>query len=114
METDLPLACVLPERALAVRRQQVIGPLFGGVQQIHELADGYSLIFPGHAEWLARLAEFVAFERQCCPFLTFELICAPAHGPIRLNIRGPEGAKAILQSELEILGAALSSEVSRI
>jgi hypothetical protein len=99
---DLPIACSLSGPALAARRQDVIEPLFRGVQQVRDLPDGYGLAFPGEAEWLARLSAFVAFERECCPFFTFELVCEPNHGPIWLNLRGSEGVKALVAAELPL------------
>lgn len=97
----LPIACLLPGPEQAARREQVVKALFAAVRQVRELPDGYGLEFPGEAEWMLRLAEFVAFERACCPFFTFELMCEPEQGPIWLNWRGPEGAKEMLRTELE-------------
>ena len=103
-------ACALPSAELAARRQHIIGPLIHAAEQTLELPDGYRLVFPGQPEWLARLAELIAFERACCPFLTFELVCEPEQGPITLNIRGPEGAKAMLGSELSNYGFAIETQ----
>jgi len=40
-------------------------------------------------------------ERDCCPFFTFELAFAPDHGPVWLRLRGPEGAKAVVEAMLQ-------------
>ncbi len=109
MPDNIPLVCSLPGPGLAARRQEVIEPLFHAVQKIEELPDGYGLTFPSAPDGLSKLAEFITFERACCPFFIFELICEPEQGPIRLNIRGPEGAKAFLQAELPGLGENHSS-----
>ena len=61
-----------------------------------ELEDGYEFRFPGSEEWATRLTEFIVFERECCPFLAFELVFEPEGGPIRLRVRGPEGVKEIV------------------
>ena len=57
-----------------------------------EIEDGHEFVFPGDAGWAIRLAEFVVFERECCRFLNFEIFFEPEGGPIRLRVRGPEGA----------------------
>ena len=66
--------------------------VFGGLLAVDELADGYALHFPGDAAWLATLAEFIRFE----------LHCAPEDGSLRLSVRGPDGAKALVAA---LLGA---------
>jgi hypothetical protein len=92
---DLLVACTLSGPEQADRRGEVEG-IFGGCLRTGELEDGHEFVFPGDAEWVVRLAEFVAFERGCCPFLTFELVFEPEGGTIRLRVRGPEGAKSLV------------------
>ena len=72
-----------------------------GVQTIEELADGYAFSFPGENEWISRLAEFVAFERKCCPFLSFELLFEDNKGPLRLRVRGGDAAKQFVEQFLQ-------------
>ncbi len=75
----------------------------GGVLKVDELEDGYAFVFPGSAEWAARLVELVNAERTCCPFSAFELVFQPDLGPVLLKIRGPEGAKEFIETELAAL-----------
>jgi hypothetical protein len=91
----LPLACNLsgPEQA---GRGEELEEIFEGCLRTEELDDGYEFLFPGSEEWAARLTELIVFERGCCPFLVFELAFQPDGGPIRLRVRGPEGAKGIV------------------
>lgn len=91
----LQLACNLSGPERAIRRGEV-KKIFEGRLQADELEDGYEFRFPGNGEWAARLTEFVVFERGCCQFFAFELIFEPGEGPIRLRVRGPEGAKEIV------------------
>jgi hypothetical protein len=37
-------------------------------------------------------------ERECCPFLTFELVAHPNLGPVNLRVTGPPGAKDFLKT----------------
>jgi hypothetical protein len=92
---DLPVACTLSGPEPADRRREV-EEIFGASLRSGEIEDGREFVFPGTAEWVVRLAEFVAFERECCPFLAFELVFEPAGGPILLKVRGPEGAEDIV------------------
>jgi hypothetical protein len=90
-----PLACNLsgPE---ATRRRGEAEKIFGDRLQADELEDGYEFYFQGSGRLAARLTEFIVFERGCCPFFAFELIFEPGEGPIRLRVRGPEGAKEMI------------------
>jgi hypothetical protein len=92
---DLPVACTLSGPELGVRREE-LGEIFDGRLKAEELDDGYEFLFPGDGDWAARLAEFVVSERACCPFFAFDLGFEPGDGPIRLRIRGPEGARSIV------------------
>jgi len=60
-----------------------------------ELKDGVSL--GGSAIPLPLLAEWIARERRCCPFLRFSLKLAPEQGPAMLTIRGPKGTRELLR-----------------
>jgi hypothetical protein len=98
---DLPVACTLSGPELGVRREE-LGEILAGRLKAEELEDGYEFLFPGDGGWAARLAEFVLFERACCPFFAFELGFEPGGGPIRLRVRGPEGAKSIVAEMVAI------------
>lgn len=92
-----PVACSLTDAELAQRRETIGRSVMSGKLSTRELARGYAFEFPPDAEWVTTLAQFIAFERDCCPFLTFELICEPDGGPVWLQATGPEGAKDFLQ-----------------
>ncbi len=94
--SDLPIACSLSEHE-RVERGGEVSDLFNGVQQVHELADGYAYYFPGTEEWATRLLQFIMGERNCCLFFTFELAFEPNQGPIWLHVRGPEGVKEFMK-----------------
>ena len=69
-----------------------------------ELENGDELAVPGTDKWLAAVTEFIALERECCPFLTFELVLAPQRGPLTLRIQGPSGVKEFLRGESAAFG----------
>lgn len=67
------------------------------------LPNGYAIRFEPDA--LESVARFVANERKCCPFLTFELTVDASTGPLWLHMTGPEGARAVLDAELNLTGS---------
>lgn len=97
---DVPIACSLTEPERQAREQVLQREVFSGIQEVRELPDGYALRYPGDAAWLDTLAGFIRFERECCPFFTFELRCEPEQGPLWLHLRGPEGVKGFVAGML--------------
>lgn len=98
----LPIACKLTKEDQQKRREELSREqrVLGGYESVGELEDGYELVFPGEAEWAEELVRFVVFERECCPFFTFEVIFEQEGGPISLRMRGPEGTKDFIGVEL--------------
>jgi len=46
------------------------------------------------------VADLIIAERECCPFLTFELTAEPKMGALTIRITGPESTKQFLRSIL--------------
>jgi hypothetical protein len=69
------------------------------IQEMHDLPDGYALRFPPETALLLALAEFVALERLCCPFLRFEIVLEAEGAALWLRLGGREGVKAFLAAE---------------
>jgi hypothetical protein len=65
-----------------------------------ELADGWALRLPNDDETTLSLARWSIDERRCCPFFTFVIEREPAPGGLWIRIRGPEGAKAVIEGAL--------------
>ncbi len=96
-----PVACSLSAPEWRARQAALQATVFGEARQARELADGYALQFAGDAAQTARLLDFITFERECCPFFTFELLFEPDRGPVWLRLRGPEGTKAFVGELLD-------------
>jgi hypothetical protein len=94
---SIPVACKLDLETMAERRQEVQERLFAHQLSREELPEGYAFRFPGDPEIMRHLAEFVLYERQCCPFFTFEVIFEADQGPATLRLLGPEGTKEFLE-----------------
>ena len=96
--TELPIACNLTDPEFQQRRADLLKTFQVALLETKELADGYAYRFPSGANWIAQLAQLITFERECCPFLRFNLRLEPANGPLWLELTGPEGTKSFLQS----------------
>ena len=94
---DLPIVCTL-QGSDRERRGDEVSELFQEAIQVDELSDGLALSFRGSDVTARRLLDFVLTERQCCAFFTFDLTFTPNQGPIRLQLRGPDGAKDVLKA----------------
>jgi hypothetical protein len=64
------------------------------------LTDGYAITC--RADALISIAQFVANERLCCPFLRFVLELEPAADTLLLRMTGPTGTRDVLDAELQI------------
>jgi hypothetical protein len=98
MPGEIPIACLLPDATKQAREEEIAAKIFSSVQERRELPDGYAYRFDPDEDIAATLLEFIMFERQCCPFFTFDLRFEPDRGPIWLTLRGPEGTKEFLAS----------------
>lgn len=76
--------------------------LLGAITQIEALPNGYAFPLPEQPEILSLAAEFIKYERLCCPFLSFALEVEPQEEPFRLKLTGPEGVKQFLLFELNL------------
>ncbi len=80
------------------RYQILTKQLFSAKREARELPDGYSIGFPANSQNINDAAEFIAYERLCCPFLNFEL--AVEGDDLTLRLKGAEGVKDFLKAEL--------------
>jgi len=74
--------------------------LFGTIQEVNELANGYAFRLPEAVDTLVETANFITYERLCCPFLGFTLVVEPHETGVWLQLTGAEGMKPFLQAEL--------------
>lgn len=102
--TDIPLACGLTGPEKTDRLRELARMLSQRIGDARELENGDELAVPGTEKWLAAVTEFIATERECCPFLTFELVLEPRRGPLTLRIQGPSGVKEFLRGESAAFG----------
>jgi hypothetical protein len=65
-----------------------------------ELNNGYAFRIPSDKKWLAVVMELMLAERECCPFLRFELTAESNMGTLMLRMTGSAGTKDFLKSIL--------------
>jgi len=51
----------------------------------------------GDIKSIALVTELIMAERECCPFLKFELSLEPGMGPVSVRMTGPAGTKEFLK-----------------
>ena len=104
--TETAIAChmdaIAPDQRK--RHETIALAIFGSVQEVRELADGYALRLPTESATLLKVAEYISNERLCCAFVRFTLVIEPDGGPFWLHLTGGEGAK-------EFWGKALATLV---
>lgn len=101
---ESPFACNMLALDVEGRRRHkvVIEQMRAAVKEIKPLQDGYAFRFQAEQSTILLVSEFIARERLCCPFFTFELVAEQEDGPLWLRLRGREGVKAFIKSEFGI------------
>jgi hypothetical protein len=98
--SGIPVACTLSDAEKREREATLLAQFRSGLITAEELDDGYAFRVPGDNNWLALVADLIMAERECCPFLTFQLTAEPKMGPLTVRITGAEGTKEFLRSLL--------------
>lgn len=93
---NLPVACSLMDSELQERRRNVLQRVRSVVSEVKELGHGFIYRFPSDGAVITELANLVALEHQCCPFLKFRITVEPGDGPVWLEMTGPQGTKQFL------------------
>lgn len=99
-----PVVACTPTGVPADKRQrwlEVGVQIYGAVEELRELPDGYACRLPGDAATVLRAAEYVTLDRLCCTFVCWELKVEPNGGPLWLRLTGPEGTKELTRSVFE-------------
>ncbi len=102
--SEVSLACNWAAlTAVQQERQRALYRLLGAdVEEVRELADGYTFRHSPDKSVLLAMVEFVANERLCCPFFEFRITVERDGGPVWLRITGEGEAKRVLEAELGV------------
>ena len=101
MNTDPSLACNMGVFTPAQREAHILGTteLVQRVENFRAVENGYQFSFPNETDLISKIAEFIANERLCCPFLKFTLNVNSSDEPISLSLSGPTGTQEFLRAE---------------
>ena len=99
-KTDGNLSCKLTTPELRERKETVIASLKSQLVSKKELENGYAFQFDGSDKMIDELTEFIKTERACCDFFMFNLSVAGDKSTAWMELKGPEGAKEFITSEL--------------
>ncbi len=97
---DFAVACCLTDSEFRKREATLLAQFRSAVVATEELPDGYVFHVPGDKKSLGVVWEAIVAERECCPFLTFELTAQPNMGPVSVRVTGPAGTKEFLKTIL--------------
>jgi|SRR6266851_9209051 len=99
MADEIPVVCCLSDEEMR-NREALLAQFKSALVTTEEVSDGYLFRIPGDKKGIALAAELIVAERECCPFLRFELAAAPGMGPVTLRMTGPSGTKEFVKSFL--------------
>ena len=94
----IPILCSLTSAELREREATVLAQFRSVVVETEELKEGYAFRLNGDGKLIGLIAELIVAERECCPFLTFEVVALPNKGPMILRVTGPAGTKEFVRS----------------
>jgi hypothetical protein len=96
--SESPLACDLDAISAVDRPRygELRRMLADAITSNRELPDGIAIQIAIEGMTLEHLAEWISFERKCCPFLEFRIDIAPKSGPVWLSLTGRAGVKEFL------------------
>ena len=112
-DQSVSFACDMSAMSPAERQQHIatIREVFGAVQEIRELPNGYSFRLTDKEGVLMQAAAFVSKERLCCPFFGFSIEIGPKGEAVWLRLTGGEGIKPFIREEFgRALADALAQE----
>ena len=69
-------------------------------EERRELDNGYAFKLAVAKISLVEIAEWITFERRCCPFFNLQIEAEPNDGPLWLRMTGAVGIKQCILSEI--------------
>lgn len=103
LKQEIALACKLTDRDQIERMNDLHQTLFKKVTRAIEHPNSYELVFEKLDDAvIGDLAEFIKFERLCCPWLVFHLTFQPQEGPISLEMGDSAETKEMVYFVMEL------------
>jgi hypothetical protein len=91
------LKALTPEQRKA--HQKLSKDLGSAVTAHKELPDGYTFQINSAKLAVVDLAQWITFERRCCPFLLFRLDVQGTDENVSLSLQGAAGVKKFIETE---------------
>lgn len=103
-ENDTPFACNMAALNGEQKKRvlDLLKELKAKRQEVRELPDGFAFRYAMDSDTLRNAAEFIVYERLCCPFFSFELEVEKDNGAMWLRLEGREGVKDFIRIEFDI------------
>ncbi len=100
-DNEPPFACQMNAMNAAQRKRYDVlaNQLNLRQRERRELPQGYAFQLPADNEMLLALAEWIYYERLCCPFFDFAIEVERNGGPLWLKLAGRDGIKPFIQAE---------------
>jgi hypothetical protein len=95
-----PIACSLMTAEFRDREATLLAQFKSAVIETEELQNGYAFRLPGDGERIRLVTELIVAERECCPFLAFEVGVLRNMGPLIVRMTGPAGTTEFLKALL--------------
>ena len=111
-ENAIPIACDMSALTpdARVQHERVSRDLFARVDEVRDLPDGYAFRLLAEHGTLHSAAAWIANERLCCPFFTFDLRLEPQSATLWLSLTGSKDVKAFIPFEFSaVLAPALTA-----
>lgn len=98
---DTPFACDMTALNEAEKNRvlELLEQLKSNRQEVVELPDGFAFRYQMDSETFLGAAEFITYERLCCPFFSFELEVEKESDAMWLRLKGRDGIKDFIRLE---------------
>ena len=82
------------------RYRELSRSLMDAREERRELDDGYEFRLAPAKISILEVAEWISFERRCCPFFNLQIEAEAHAGPLRLRMTGAADIKEFIRAEL--------------
>lgn len=107
MTTEIETICNLSDDDREARREEIENALLPKVRSRQSLPNGVAFFFVACSENRRDLEAFVAFERECCPGLGFDL--RKSDDWLRLEITGINPGSSLFEGATELVATCNAS-----
>lgn len=98
---DTRIACDLSALDNPDRHKKRFEALFRDREEVREVEGGLAVRFPGATRYAERVLDFISRERQCCPFLTFEIAIEHEERGVWLYMGGDDRVEEYITGAFE-------------